>query len=109
MVKELTDISAFNHTQKKSFHIIIITIAIVTMAILSHIENWSVRVKSVVRFQESALPQLLLQVCRATMCRYTCTHAFTVIPQTICRNVEVIKDFEKPQCFQVKKDGWMEN
>ena len=59
MVKELTDISAFNHTQKKSFHIIIITIAIVTMAILSHIENWSVRVKSVVRFQESALPQLL--------------------------------------------------
>jgi len=33
MVKELTDISAFNHTQKKSFHIIIITIAIVTMTI----------------------------------------------------------------------------
>lgn len=34
MVKELTDMSAFNQTQKKSFHIIIITIAIATETIL---------------------------------------------------------------------------
>jgi len=66
-------------------------------------------VKSVVRFRESALPQLLpfAPCLRGHVQIFTYTHAFTVIHQTICRNVEVIKDFEKPQCFQVKR-RWLD-
>jgi hypothetical protein len=95
MVKELTDMLAFNQTQKKSFHIIIITIAIASETILSSdIENWSVRVKSVSLHR----------------CVQNTLHALIVIHQTVCCNEEVIKDFEKPQCCSGEKRmaGWKE-